>query len=69
MFAFFLATSIIGWIVPVILLFVSLAASAIFVGAAVSVLDGLLTSPGGTGSSGPIHPSRDAFDGSSTHAG
>lgn len=50
MLAFFIATSIIGWLVPVILLFVSLAATVIFVGATVSVLDGLLNPQAGTGS-------------------
>ncbi len=49
MLALFIATSIIGWLVPVILLFVSVAASAIFVGATVSVLDGLVNPQAGSG--------------------
>ena len=34
-------TAIAGWIVPIVLIFVSLMAGMIFLGAAVSVLDGL----------------------------
>lgn len=45
----FIATSIIGWFVPLILLFVSLMASTIFVGAAISVLDGLMNPQAGLG--------------------
>ncbi|MBU6427796.1 MAG: hypothetical protein KGR26_02175 [Cyanobacteria bacterium REEB65] len=45
----FIATAILGWLVPCILLFVSLMASTIFVGAAISVLDGLMNPQAGAG--------------------
>jgi hypothetical protein len=41
---FFVAIA--GWVVPIVLIFVSLCAGAIFVGAAVSVLDGLFEGEG-----------------------
>ncbi len=42
---FFVAIA--GWVVPIILIFVTLMAGCIFIGAAISVLDGLFDGGGG----------------------
>ena len=45
----YVATSIIGWFVPIVLMVVSFFASVIMVGAVVSVLDGLMNPQAGIG--------------------